>query len=290
MNNLNKKCKYCNKIFYYRTHGDKIPKFCSHKCSNLFKKGRPLSEIHKKNLTNGIRKYYQTIPKNGVILNCKYCKKEFYLGLSDYKKNQKYCCRKCKHQDLFIKRKCKYCKKEFKISKNIFEKGYGQFCSVKCHNQSMTKKKITKCIICKKLMTRFEWQRKKNEGKYCSNKCQGVNLKIQRKGINNPSWNNGSSKLPYDFNFNEVLKESVRRRDHHRCQICGKKIISNKKNKKKKLAIHHIDYNKLNSNPQNLISLCNSCHSLTIFNRIHWIQYFASYNHLSPTIPLKIAS
>ena len=42
----------------------------------------------------------------------------------------------------------------------------------------------------------------------------------------------------------------------------------------KKLAIHHMDYDKKNNNEYNLIPLCNKCHSQTNFNRGYWIQYF----------------
>lgn len=34
--------------------------------------------------------------------------------------------------------------------------------------------------------------------------------------------------------------------------------------------------NKLNSLPQNCVCLCNSCHSKTNFNRVHWIKFFQS--------------
>lgn len=38
--------------------------------------------------------------------------------------------------------------------------------------------------------------------------------------------------------------------------------------------VHHIDYNKLNCNPNNLITLCKSCHMKTNFNREYWLDYF----------------
>jgi len=43
---------------------------------------------------------------------------------------------------------------------------------------------------------------------------------------------------------------------------------------KRRIAIHHIDYNKKNSFPQNLITLCVKCHSLTNFNRDQWVVFF----------------
>jgi hypothetical protein len=40
------------------------------------------------------------------------------------------------------------------------------------------------------------------------------------------------------------------------------------------LSVHHIDYNKYNSIPQNCISLCFDCHAKTNFNRKYWISFF----------------
>ena len=43
-----------------------------------------------------------------------------------------------------------------------------------------------------------------------------------------------------------------------------------------KLCIHHIDYDKKNNNPENLITLCNSCHTKTnIKNRDYWKNYYS---------------
>ena len=38
--------------------------------------------------------------------------------------------------------------------------------------------------------------------------------------------------------------------------------------------VHHIDYDKNNSNPNNLIVLCKGCHAKTNFNREYWGSYF----------------
>ena len=52
-----------------------------------------------------------------------------------------------------------------------------------------------------------------------------------------------------------------------------------------KLKRNHIDYDKLNCNPDNLISLCNSCHSKTNYNRNYWINYFErSFNPIEQEI------
>lgn len=83
-------------------------------------------------------------------------------------------------------------------------------------------------------------------------------------------WKGGISFEPYSIEFNNNLKNQIRERDGFRCQEC----FRNQNELKKKLAIHHIDFNKKNNNPINLISLCGSCHAQTHFNREGWIDYY----------------
>jgi 5-methylcytosine-specific restriction endonuclease McrA len=82
-----------------------------------------------------------------------------------------------------------------------------------------------------------------------------------------PLWQGGISRQPYAFDFNEKLKNIIKERDNFCCQLCGSQ---------KKLCIHHIDYKKSNSDEDNLITLCQSCHSKTNANREFWINYFRS--------------
>ncbi len=85
------------------------------------------------------------------------------------------------------------------------------------------------------------------------------------KGEKHPHWNNGSSFEPYSVDWTKTLKRSIKERDKFRCHICGSD---------NKLMVHHIDYNKKNCNLDNLVTLCNSCHSKTNSNRNKWIKYF----------------
>ena len=85
-------------------------------------------------------------------------------------------------------------------------------------------------------------------------------------------WKDGISKLPYNFDFNKELKELIRKRDEYKCRVCEKTQEENKEN----LTIHHIDYNKKNSNPFNLISLCRKCHARTNHNRDYWTEYLTN--------------
>lgn len=92
------------------------------------------------------------------------------------------------------------------------------------------------------------------------------------KGKLHPYWNEGSSFEPYGLEFNEDLKEVIRNRDRRKCQNCEKTELENKA----KLTIHHIDYNKQNNDPKNLISLCHQCHSKTNHKRQYWFNYFTN--------------
>jgi len=87
-------------------------------------------------------------------------------------------------------------------------------------------------------------------------------------------WKGGISIFLYPRGWTEALKESIRIRDQHTCQLCGKKQEELSEKRQKKLHIHHIDYDKKNLDPENLISLCRSCHNRTTHNREKWIVLF----------------
>ena len=71
---------------------------------------------------------------------------------------------------------------------------------------------------------------------------------------------------PYTAEFNQKIKLLVRKRDKFNCQYCGK----SEEELGKPLSVHHINYNKKDSHPCNLISICGSCHAETNGNRLRW--------------------
>jgi len=83
-----------------------------------------------------------------------------------------------------------------------------------------------------------------------------------------PNWKGGKSFEIYPVDWTQTLKRSIRERDKYVCQMCGEQQgdVTH--------AVHHIDYNKKNCNPDNLITLCKSCHSITNGNREYWKRYF----------------
>lgn len=96
----------------------------------------------------------------------------------------------------------------------------------------------------------------------------------QRKGINNSNYKNGLSHESYPFQFNDQLRNQIRKRDNYICQNCS---MTEKKHAivyNKKLHVHHIDYNKDNCKEDNLITLCQKCNSNANGNRDYWYSYF----------------
>ncbi len=100
-------------------------------------------------------------------------------------------------------------------------------------------------------------------------------MSIRNSGEKNYFWDVGKSFEPYDKYFNTRFKREIRKRDNYVCMNCG--IHCEKLNRA--LSIHHINYDKLLTIPENCISLCNVCHSLTQINREYWIKLF--YNKMS---------
>lgn len=98
--------------------------------------------------------------------------------------------------------------------------------------------------------------------KLSKEECKKHSVPMEKNG----RWQGGKSFEPYGTDFNKTLRKQVREQDNFTCQLCG--ISENGK----RLCCHHIDYNKKHNYIENLVSLCDSCHSKTNFNRERWIK------------------
>ena len=163
-----------------------------------------------------------------------------------------------------IKNKCLTCGKET----------FGKYCSHKCRpawNKGKTYPEITKNKIrLAKLGTVVSEAHKLKISKIAKERGFGKwnsgkrNLKIS--GEKNWNWQGGISFNPYSIDWTATLRRSIRERDNYTCKMC------NKQQSDRAFCVHHIDYNKENSNPNNLITLCNQCHSKTNINKRYWKQ------------------
>ena len=254
---------------------------------NTIKKPNALIVVQKvSKIISDITKLKPELITKVELIQCKTCNKKFY----NYKSNKRiFCSQACSNKyNAQNGKKCNFYKigKEKRkciICDNIFEiypYSKKKFCNLKCYgiwtsqnrigNKNWNwKEKITKhCLICNKqfFIVPSEFKRNKN---FCSKKCL---IKYQQKE-NSPHWQGGLSFEPYTIEFNNYLKETIRQRDNYKCQLCGVPQMECLR----KLAVHHIDYNKKNCSEVNLIALCLECNIKVNKNRMYWEEYFTQY-------------
>lgn len=139
-----------------------------------------------------------------------------------------------------------------------------KFCRRECYRLSKIGTKQSAETIKRKIAS--------NTGKKRSEETK-QKLRIKKIGKLNPSWAGGRSVEKYGEGWTTDLRDNIRKRDKYTCQECGMRqdeLVG----MHKKLSVHHIDYNKHNLNPSNLITLCESCHAKTNFKRKDWIEHF----------------
>lgn len=185
--------------------------------------------------------------------------------------------------------KCKMCGESYLTRYDVM----GCFCSMKCSGKNNKKelknKRFGRLVVLKDVLKRdrdmIVWKCKCDCGNITEVRGSGLlsgNTKscgcLQKdiiienySGPNSPSWKGGLSYEPYCEQWKDKeYKESIKERDGYKClnPECNKKC--------KILNIHHIDYNKKNCNPLNLITLCISCNSKANKDREwHKLWYYA---------------
>jgi len=112
------------------------------------------------------------------------------------------------------------------------------------------------------------------EEEYGKEKAKEIKRKSSARlqGIKLETWKKFTGREPYDQRWDNVFKRRIRKRDNYICMMCSihqEKIY-------RALDIHHINYDKQLSIPQNCISLCSKCHKKTNGNRKHFTKFFQS--------------
>ncbi len=181
---------------------------------------------------------------------------------------------------------CTYCGTQLIVSGAIKNESGRYFCNRTCFS------KYTGDQL--RGTTRPDWVRQKiskgGKGKKLSEECKRKiseahigrklsdehrhNLSIAHRGDKHSNGRGGTTSLPYPWDWNETLREAIRQRDNYSCRICGITQEEHKTKFGKALSVHYIDYERGNSDPKNLVALCNVCHTKTNWNRKHWPPYF----------------
>ena len=205
---------------------------------------------------------------------CPQCGKSFYRTEKHATRRSKisYCSHACSGaaergennpswQGGMIERKCETCQKVFFVKRGQVRRN-ARYCSKTCRGVSLSgeksplRKERTKkpCGVCGKIMMLIPAI--VDTKKYCSMACKNKAHSEVVKGENNPRYAHGQANAPYGMGFTKELKEKIRNRYGRRCLRCG---CDEKKNKKR-LDVHHLDYDKNNADIDNLVPLCRLCH------------------------------
>jgi endogenous inhibitor of DNA gyrase (YacG/DUF329 family) len=174
---------------------------------------------------------------------------------------------------------CRKMKSVYPSQDGIYER---RFCDAKCYGKYIASSGIRSgensprfierikvhCAYCGDTLVRTALNKRLYAKSFCGSVCLGKWVSENNLGENNKNWKGGKSFEPYPTTWTFRLREAIRDRDGRVCQICGKAENG------ERLAVHHIDYDKKNIAPENLVSLCHDCHCKTNSKRDYWQAFF----------------
>ncbi len=118
------------------------------------------------------------------------------------------------------------------------------------------------------------WRNKEYRGKATICKKGKKNPMYGRCGESCPVFNNYSSREPYGKKWCLELKKQIATRDGYICKYCGKIAI-------RVSGPHHINYNKRDCRPINLVWVHNRCNAKFNTKREHWIDFWCKRLNIS---------
>lgn len=203
-----------------------------------------------------------------VNLICQNCGKVFETYA--YLDNAKFCSQACQraHKPSGsnsriwkggpVEMTCPHCGKTFRANRGDKRRVY---CSKKCLDEVRMNRVTLTCCVCGKRYVEQASRANRYKHSFCSLKCRFTRIS----GSNSPTWRGGISFAPYPATFNETFKRLIRERDNYTCKVCSKHGNH----------VHHINYVKADTIPENCVTLCRSCHMKTNANREYWKALFA---------------
>lgn len=217
--------------------------------------------------------------KSGKNINCKNCKKEFYISPSRFN-IKKYCSRECAKKDEYgfkeKQKKCVICSEKFSITKyiEVQKKTCSSECSYelsrKISAKSIEKRKnIDEEYKCKKCKCKFKAP-SHFKRVYCSDSCQHKDYAEKRINEGNPNYRGGyftkknftaSIAHKHSQACQKYRKAFLEKNNYLFCEVCG--VNSNGTIKHD---VHHIYFasrvprHEHLHNFKNLVLVCRECH------------------------------
>jgi hypothetical protein len=261
-----KPCLHCGKTMSRDDQGlarFKAKKFCDYKCSADHRRA--------------------SLPTEKVCVTCgKTTTRRPGEGAKDWRARQT-CSTKCKYG--YIGRRlvevkpalepppktCEVCGKLFGKKRTESHPTFEakKTCGKRCANKAISGYRVElepkPCVMCGELFGRRKGEPAGNfrSRLCCSMECFGDAISAARLG-------NRERQNPYPREWCAALTERIRERDGYICVECG--AVQGKR----KHHVHHIDYDKNNLAPRNLITLCPSCHGRTTskYHKQYFIEHY----------------
>ncbi len=108
---------------------------------------------------------------------------------------------------------------------------------------------------------KHEWYRKWADANGVKTWEEWTEIRKQKLGINS---------YGYPNKFDKELKEKIIKRDNYTCQICNITEALSMILWKRKLSVHHINYDKNDLSEKNLMTVCTRCNAHLNFYREYW--------------------
>jgi 5-methylcytosine-specific restriction endonuclease McrA len=170
-----------------------------------------------------------------------------------------------------ILRTCQHCGSQFSVKPG---RATARYCSLRCVGRTQRGVRRTsraqvekRCGVCSALFWLPRSHADRSE--CCSRACASSLRSARGSGAGNSNWRGGLSRMPYPWNF-RFISRAVIARDGDACQNpeCAGDDA--------RLTAHHIDYDKQNCAPENLIALCSACNSKANFRRAAWHKTYSA--------------
>jgi len=201
------------------------------------------------------KKHSVEVKPKSIIVHCSYCGKEKSV----------FPCHTAKHGKKIENFFCDMaCKGKWESAAGVFK---GK------NNPKYVPKIETKCANCGKGMEVHPCRIPKTGNVYCDNDCQYEGMSKHFSGELSHNWLGGIACEPYcPVWLDKEFKEDIKERDNFRCQNpdCWKTVSPDD------LTLHHIDYDKKNCHPDNLITLCRSCNGRANIDRAWHTAWYAA--------------
>lgn len=226
--------------------------------------------------------------KDGRTLKQYYCKNcgvevSYFTGIAGMSR-----CMKCSSGKNHYRYKekitliCQQCNKEYEVAPYLSKR---KFCSKKCYANWRSNEESYKIYYCKEPNCNNQihyatWKVGSGRCRKCSVKKTNIGKYVRSKKTRSLiSLAYGGTGIPYENSiypeeFNNRLKNKIKKRDNYTCQKCGLTTKGQYIKYNSALEVHHIDYDKENNKEDNLITLCKQCNIRANKNRKYWKDYF----------------